>query len=83
MSIMFIETFVFVGAVMCFKMHGKNIDFFFFYKDFFLYQQKTTAVKEKPKKTFMSRLFSHTFVQSVCSFMLLDVIKYFPLGTRK
>lgn len=36
MSILFIEPFVFVGAVMCFKMHGKkNIDFFD--KNFVLY----------------------------------------------
>lgn len=27
MSILFIEPFVFVGGVMCLKMHGKNIDF--------------------------------------------------------
>lgn len=28
MSMLFIEPFVFVGAVMCFKMHGKENRFF-------------------------------------------------------
>lgn len=63
MSILFIDPFVFVGGVMCFKMHGKII--IFLITSFYINRRPL------PKKKIHIHilLFSHIFVQSVCSYM--------------